>query len=181
MLVDKDARPDRLPRGKRAIGARRNNVSHTSLERTMALPHALAVKKLGATETRPRSRSVGLVDLLTGVRAACLRLPEVTERLSHGAPSFFVRGRTTFVMLMADGHHDIAFPHLWCAAPPGAQAELIATDPQRFFRPPYVGHRGWLGVRLDGPIDGAEIGELCEDAYRTVAPKRLINGLDNSD
>ncbi len=123
-------------------------------------------------------RSVPDVDLLTRVRAACLRLPEVTERLSHGAPSFFVRGRTTFVMLHVQGHHDNDFPHLWCAAPPGVQGELIAAAPDRFFRPPYVGHRGWLGVRLDGEIDWAEIGELCEDAYRAVAPARLVAELD---
>jgi hypothetical protein len=118
------------------------------------------------------------VDLLNLVRAACLRLPEATERPSHGAPSFFVGGRTMFVMLHAQGHHDNDFPQLWCAAPPGVQGELIAAAPERFFRPPYVGHRGWLGVRLDGAVDWAEIGELCEDAYRAVAPARLAARLD---
>ena|SRR3712207_5789937 len=123
------------------------------------------------------------MEVLTRVRAACLRLPEVTERLSHGAPSFFVRGRRAFVMVHADGHHDNDFPHLWCAAPPGGQAELVAAAPGRFFRPPYVGHLGWVGVRLDGAVDWAEIAELCEDAYRAVAPAALINKLDsdNSD
>ncbi|MEU4557829.1 MmcQ/YjbR family DNA-binding protein [Actinoplanes sp. NPDC023936] len=108
------------------------------------------------------------------LRAICLALPEATERLSHGAPAFFVRDRKQFVMLWPDGHHDHDFPHLWCAAPPGAQEELIAADPARFFRPPYVGHRGWLGVRLDGDPDWTEITELCTDAFRTVAPKSLV-------
>ena len=103
------------------------------------------------------------------VRQICQTHPEVTERLSHGSPAFFVRGKKTFVMLMANGHHDNHFPHLWCAAPPGAQQELMAADPDRFFRPPYVGHRGWLGVRLDRDPDWAEIAELCADAYDTVA------------
>lgn len=80
--------------------------------------------------------------LLDRVRARCLALPEVTERPSHGAPTWFVRGRSTFVTLHVDGHHDNDFPHLWCAAPPGAQQELVAEDPARFFRPPYVGGRG---------------------------------------
>ena len=111
---------------------------------------------------------------LDRLRAICTAFPEVTERLSHGAPTWFVRGRTTFVTLWTDGHHDVAFPHLWCAAPPGAQQELVAADPARFFRPPYVGGRGWLGVRLDGEVDWTEIAELCEDAYRTGAPERLI-------
>jgi hypothetical protein len=118
------------------------------------------------------------VDLLDRLRRLCLALPEVTERPSHGAPTFFVRGRTAFVMLWPDGHHDDDFPHLWCAAPPGAQEELVAAEPGRIFRPPYVGHRGWLGVRLDGTVDWTEIAELCEDAYRTVAPKRLVALLD---
>ncbi|MEV6599581.1 MmcQ/YjbR family DNA-binding protein [Actinoplanes sp. NPDC051346] len=111
--------------------------------------------------------------MLERLRRICLALPEVTERLSHGSPTWFVRGKRSFVSLMADGHHDLHFPHLWCAAPPGAQEELIAADPDRFFRPPYVGHRGWLGVRLDGEVDWGEIAELCEDAFQTVAPKSL--------
>ncbi len=111
------------------------------------------------------------------LREICLAFPGVTERLSHGAPTWFVRGRT-FVTLWAGGHHDVGFPHLWCAAPPGAQQELISADPERFFRPPYVGHRGWLGVRLDRNQDWAEIAELCEDAYRVVAPRTLVARLD---
>jgi hypothetical protein len=116
-------------------------------------------------------------DPLTRLRAICLAFPEVTERLSHGAPTWFA-GPSTFATLWSDGHHDLEFPHLWCAAPPGAQTELIAANPSRFFRPPYVGHRGWLGVRLDAPVDWTELAELCEDAYRTVARKRMIAMLD---
>jgi predicted DNA-binding protein (MmcQ/YjbR family) len=114
--------------------------------------------------------------MLAELRRICLAFPEVTERLSHGSPTWFHRGRTTFVSLMEDGHHDNDFPHLWCAAPPGAQQELIAESPERFFRPPYVGHRGWLGVRLDGEVDWAEIAELCADAYTTVTAKKKRAG-----
>lgn len=115
--------------------------------------------------------------VLQRVRAACLGLPEVTERLSHGAPMWFAAGKG-FVTAWLQGHHDNRFPHLWCAAPPGAQQELVDTEPERFFRPPYVGGRGWVGVRLDVEVDWAEIAALCEDAYRTVAPKRLVARLD---
>ncbi|MET9066625.1 MmcQ/YjbR family DNA-binding protein [Streptosporangium sandarakinum] len=110
-------------------------------------------------------------DPLESLRRLSLALPETTERLSHGEPTWFIRGKKTFVMY-ADHHHDdrLAF---WCAAPPGVQEALIAQDPERFFRPPYVGHRGWLGVHLDVPQDWAEIAEIVTDAYRTVAPKRL--------
>jgi hypothetical protein len=113
------------------------------------------------------------------MRDICLPLPEVTERLSHGVPTWFVRDKSAFVQLWADGHHEDQFPHLWCAAPPGAQHELIASAPGRFFRPPYVGGRGWIGVRLDRDADWTEIGELCREAYRAVAPARLVALLDD--
>ena len=115
------------------------------------------------------------------LRAICMAFAEVTERLSHGAPTWFVRDKTVFVTFWEHGHHADDFPHLWCAAPPGAQEELIAADPERFFRPPYVGHRGWLGVRLDRNPDWAEIAELCQDAYRAVAPARLVARLDRDE
>jgi hypothetical protein len=117
-------------------------------------------------------------DLAGPLRTICLALPEVTERLSHGAPTWFVRDKKSFVTLWARGHHRDEFPHLWCAAPPGAQGELVATDPETFFRPQYVGGRGWIGVRLDGTVSWTEIAELCQDAYRVVAPARLAALLD---
>lgn len=111
------------------------------------------------------------------LRRLCLALPETTERISHGEPAWFIRGKKTFVMY-ADHHHDdrVAF---WCAAPDGAQEALVTSYPERFFSPPYVGHRGWLGVWLDVPaIDWDQIADLVTDAYRTVAPKRLLAELD---
>ena len=116
-------------------------------------------------------------DELARVRAACLALPEVVERPSHGAPAFFVRGKTTFVMFL-DDHHGDGRLALWCAAPTGAQADQVAEDPHRFFVPPYVGGRGWLGVRLDREPDWDEVAAICAEAYRTVAPKRLAAQLD---
>lgn len=111
------------------------------------------------------------------MRDACLRLPEATERLSHGSPAWFVRGKKTFVMYL-DDHHGDGRLALWCAAPAGLQAELVEQEPERFFRPPYVGHRGWIGVRLDRDPDWDEIAAICEDAYRQVAPKTLVARLD---
>jgi hypothetical protein len=126
----------------------------------------------------PGAASAVPADLAAPVRAICLALPEVTERLSHGAPTWFVRGKSAFVTLWASGHHDNDFPHLWCAGLPGAQQELVDAEPARFFRPPYVGGRGWIGVRLDRGQDWTEIGELCQDAYRAIAPARLSALLD---
>lgn len=113
-------------------------------------------------------------DPLAQLHAICDVLPEVTERPSHGAPTWFVRGKS-FLTLWADGHHQDTFPHLWCAAPAGVQGDLVGAEPDRFFRPPYVGHRGWLGVRLDVDVDWDEMAAICRDAYRTVAPKRLAD------
>jgi hypothetical protein len=117
-------------------------------------------------------------DLAARLREICLALPAVTERPSHGAPTWFVQDKKSFVTLWATGHHANDFPHLWCAGLPGAQEALAGSSPDRFFRPPYVGHRGWIGVRLDGATDWDEIAELCADAYRAVAPARLIAQLD---
>jgi len=117
-------------------------------------------------------------EALVRVREACLALPEATERLSHGSPAWFVRGKKTFVMYL-DDHHGDGRLALWCAAPPGQQAELVEQEPERFFRPPYVGHRGWIGVRLDRDPDWDEIAAICADAYRQVAPKTLVARLDS--
>ena len=116
------------------------------------------------------------MEQLAALRKVCLALPETTERLSHGEPTWFVRGKKTFVMF-ADHHHDdvLAF---WCPAPPGVQEELARTEPERFFRPPYVGHRGWLGVRLDVDVDWAEVDRIVHEAYRLVAPKTLAALVD---
>jgi hypothetical protein len=117
-----------------------------------------------------------MADPVERLRALCLALPEVTERASHGEPSFFVRGKKQFVAL-DDHHHGAEHLAFWCAAPPGVQEELIAADPARFFRPPYVGHRGWLGVRLEADglaaPDWEEVDEIVRDAFRQVAPKSL--------
>ena len=111
----------------------------------------------------PAQREVALERL----RAIRETLPETTERPSHGAPSFFVRDKKCFLMLLDDHHGDGRFA-IWCAAPPGAQELLVAGDPETFFRPPYVGHRGWLGVMLHDDVDWDEIAGIVEDAYETV-------------
>ena len=130
----------------------------------------------------PAAATVGRVsEPVERLRALCLALPAVTERISHGEPTWFVQpGRTGKVFVsLADHHHDDRLG-FWCAAPPGVQEELVAAEPGRFFRPPYVGGRGWLGVWLDvgaGPdgLDWAEIAEIVTDAYLVVAPRRLAD------
>ena len=111
---------------------------------------------------------------LERLRQLCLALPETSERPSHGAPSFFVREKKCFLMLV-DNHHDDGRFAMWCAAPSGAQAALVKADPERFFVPPYVGHRGWLGVRLDVQIDWKEVEGILRDAHAEVAPVTALS------
>jgi predicted DNA-binding protein (MmcQ/YjbR family) len=111
-------------------------------------------------------------DPIARLRRICMALPQATERLSHGEPTWFVGSGKCFAT-SSNHHHDdrIAF---WCAAPDGAQETLVALAPERFFVPPYVGHRGWLGVYLDVPVDWHEIADLVTAAYREVAPRKLL-------
>jgi hypothetical protein len=114
---------------------------------------------------------------LRRIRELCLSLPETSERLSHGQPAFFIRGKRAFAMYL-DDHHGDGRLAIWCAAPTGMQKTLVEAEPEHYFVPPYVGHRGWLGVRLDRRLDWEEIAGAVEDAYITVAPKRLIDAIE---
>ena len=108
-------------------------------------------------------------NVVARLRGLCLALPGATEKLSHGEPTWFARGRS--FATTADHHHDDRLA-VWLAAPAGRQESLVETDPKRFFRPPYVGHRGWVGVYLDVPVDWDELAALVADAYALVAPPR---------
>jgi len=118
---------------------------------------------------RARSRGTALAQ----VRRACLALAETSERKSHGAPTFFIGGKRAFVMYH-DNHHEDGRLALWCAADPEIQRMLVGGSPKHYFVPPYVGHRGWIGVRLDRGLAWADIQAAIEDAYLTGAPRRLI-------
>lgn len=107
------------------------------------------------------------------VQEICLGFPEVTERLSHGSPAWFVRGKKTLCMFL-DDHHGDGRLAIWCPAFPGVQQELIDDEPERFFRPPYVGPSGWVGVRLERVVDREELTNLLADSYRKVAPTKAL-------
>jgi hypothetical protein len=115
--------------------------------------------------------------VLGELRKLCLALPETSERLSHGAPTFFIREKRSFLMVMTNHHGDGRFA-IWCAAPEGMQKMLVDGDPERFFVPPYVGHRGWLGLRLDRGIHWDELAGIVEDAYVEVAPAKLLKSVE---
>lgn len=103
------------------------------------------------------------------IRAICLTLPEAHEKVfgGHTTPTFRVRDK---IFVMTNDRHE-----MWCKAPPGAQQVLVGSDPERFFAPPYVGPKGWIGLRLNvTPIDWDLVTDLIRDSYVMTAPKRLL-------
>ena len=97
-------------------------------------------------------------------------MPEATEKLSHGEPTFFVR-KKVFTMF-ANNHHNDGHIAVWIPAPPGLQAMLINQSPETYFRPPYVGGAGWIGIEL-GCIGDEELAFHIREAWGLVAPKKL--------
>ena len=122
--------------------------------------------------SRPNRRPA----LLARVRAICLAWPEASEKLAWGGPTFRVKDKL-FAMYL-DDHHGDGRIALWVKAPPGVQELLIGADPARFFRPPYVGPSGWIGIRLDGAVDWGEITDFLADGYRLAAPKKVAAQFD---
>jgi len=112
------------------------------------------------------------------VRAMIAKLPETSEKLSHGAPTWW-GGKKTFASFHS-GSYDDGHPGVWIKADVGVQEELIEADPDRFYRPKYLGPSGWVGMRLDGGVDWEQVRFLLVEGCRLVAPKRAIRKLDES-
>ncbi len=112
-------------------------------------------------------------DPVARLRVICLALPDANERLSHGEPTWFA-GKGKVFATLDDHHHGASHLSVWLPAGLGAQEALIDSDPKRFFRPPYVGSSGWVGVVLDTGPDWSVVAWLVEQAYRLVAHQSLI-------
>jgi hypothetical protein len=113
--------------------------------------------------------------LLARLREICLAFPGAVEAGGVGAPSFKVKDRIFAMQHRMDRQR----PSLWCKAPPGAQEVLVNAEPRRFFRPPYVGQHGWIGIWIDvDDVDWSHVAALVDEAYRVTAPKRLVKELD---
>ena len=140
---------------------------------------ARAAARTRAGPHKDRRRTAGK-DPLARLRAICMALPEANEKISHGEPTWFAGKGKVFAML-DDHHHGAAHLSVWLPAGLGAQESLIESDPKRFFRPPYVGSSGWVGVVLDTRPDWAVVAWLVEQAYRLVAQKRLVAKLPPRD
>jgi len=115
---------------------------------------------------------------LTQLRKLCLALPEAHEVEAWGEPTFRVRNKLFAMYAAAGNHHGGGRPAVWFKAGPGNQALMVKAAPTRFFLPPYVGPSGWVGAWLDGPVEWGELAALLRDAYRLVAPKRLVMTLE---
>jgi hypothetical protein len=109
---------------------------------------------------------------LARLRQICLALPETSERLSHGEPTFFVH-KKVFAMF-ANNHHDDGHIAVWLPAPSGFQSALIESKPSIYFKPPYVGVRGWIGIEL-ARISDEDLHFHIQTAWELVAPKRLLS------
>ena len=109
-------------------------------------------------------------DQIERVRQLCLSLPETTEQISHGEPTFFVR-KKVFAMF-ANNHHNDGRIAVYCPVPLGYQSVLLEAAPEKFFHPPYVGVRGWIGIHL-GQIEDEELMTHLREAWRLIAPKKL--------
>jgi hypothetical protein len=112
------------------------------------------------------------------LRRICLALPEAHEVLAWGEPTFRVRDKMFAMYASAATHHGAGRPSVWCKATSVAQDALVRADADRYFSPPYVGVKGWVGIRLDARPDWRAVADLLEDAYRLTAPKRLLARLD---
>ena len=112
---------------------------------------------------------------LQRLRQLCLALPEASEKLSHGEPTFFVR-KKVFAMF-ANNHHNDGRLAVWLPVPPGMQTMLIEAAPEKCFKPPYVGVRGWVGIEL-AQMSDEELTYHLHNAYRQIAPQKLRLQLD---
>jgi len=102
------------------------------------------------------------------LRKICLALPEAAEKEAWGDPTFRVKDKIFAMEKRGDGRVSV-----WFKAPPGSQQVLIGADPETFFRPPYVGHKGWVGMRLDAKPNWKEVATLITRSYCMTAPKQL--------
>src|ERR1700722_12407173 len=153
--------------------ARCNTIEHSAKDRVRS---KRAVKKstsrdpIGKSAVPKESTSAAGEEHLRRVRRFCVALPGTAEKISHGEPTFFV-AKKVYVMFANNPHNDgrvaVGIP-----APPGLQATLIKSEPKKFFTPPYVGVRGWVGIEL-GEIDDEELVFHISEAWRLVAPKKL--------
>jgi hypothetical protein len=146
------------------------------VHRSSVVANALPVSRLGHGLRVGQHPRMAKKQPLDRIRAIIASLPETSEKLSHGAPTWW-GGKKTFAMYHS-GNYDEGRRGVWIKADDGVQESLVESDPDRFYRPKYVGPSGWVGVRLEGEVSWEEVRFLLVDGYRLVAPKRALEALD---
>ena len=150
--------------------AKRTPAKRTAAKRAVAMPGKAPVIDEDSSRSA-RLDPVLSAKQLAKVREVALALPDASERLSHGSPSFYIGGKRAF-MYFCDNHHHDGRLALWCAAPDGAQAMLVDSNPDVYFLPPYVARLGWIGVRLDRDAGWPEIAAVIEAAHHTRTSRK---------
>jgi hypothetical protein len=143
---------------------------------TAAKPRPSSAKQAATAKTAGKGHPTKVVSRsgaasLTRLRKLCLSLPEATEKEAWGTPTFRVRDK--LFAMFNDDHHGDGRIAVWCKAALGMQEILIDADGERFFRPPYVGPKGWIGIVLTGAVDWDEVHALLADSWRMTAPPKL--------
>ncbi len=110
---------------------------------------------------------------LDQLRRISLSLPEAHEVEAWGEPTFRVRNKMFATYAAPNNHHGAGRTATWCKAPRGQQELLVASDPHRYFVPPYVGPSGWVGIWIDDLEDWGELEEIITESYCLIAPKKL--------
>jgi len=125
-----------------------------------------------------KKRKVSGEKHLERVRRICMALPETVEKISHGEPTFFVR-KKVFAMC-SNNHHNDGHIAVVLPAAIGVQEALVQANREKFYRPPYVGVRGWVGIELDR-VDDEELALHVQEAWRLIAPEKLQALLKNDE
>lgn len=133
----------------------------------------MAAKTPSKVTSKRKGARAPAADSVERLRELCLSFPEANERLSHGEPTWFA-GKGKVFATLDNHHHGAAHLSVWLPQPIGAQEALIESDPARFFRPPYVGSSGWVGVVLDKRPDWTLVARLVREAYIHVAARKLV-------
>jgi len=120
---------------------------------------------------KPRGRKKGREKQLERIRRICATMPSFSEKLSHGTPTFFVQKDKGVFTMFADNHHEDGHLAVWLPAPSGLQAALIEDAPKTYFKPPYVGSGGWIGIELD-QIDDDALAIHVSEAWEIAAGKK---------
>lgn len=172
---------------KSGLGLTKKAKSAKTSARPAAKTKSVPVVKQAASKKAPRKKRPGVSrhprkiepdhPLVVRLRAVCMELPAVYEKEAWGVPTFRVEDGGMFAMTDVN-HHGSGHIAVWVKAPPLAQADLVEQDPGRFFVPPYMGPKGWVGVRLDSRVNWNDVRALLSEGHWMSAPARLKRDLE---